>query len=279
MGIHCGPVFANLYLAFYEKHYLQDFDGLYRRYIDDIFALHPSDDVMDHLIQAPGMNIAWAHSDVGLSFLDVWFHKHLGSSEVCFRPYEKVGNHHQYLPWASSHPLSVKKGMVKGELIRASNISYREPYFLTWKATFLSRLISRGWPVKAVKKWSRQVRWSPRHAAYGTARARSGDFIVAISRYNPAWEKVSSTDIWNNMLQTWRRCAPAGNSLPFPQHVIISKKRTKSLWDVVRSVNRSLLRSEYEETHLEEVQLDLSSMDLDEELPFVAPVPLGGVAE
>jgi len=59
MGIHCGPVFANLYLAFYEKRYLQDFDGLYRRYIDDIFVLHPSDDVVSHLIQAPGMKIAW----------------------------------------------------------------------------------------------------------------------------------------------------------------------------------------------------------------------------
>ena len=77
------------------------------------------------------------------------------------------------------------------------------------------------------------------------------------------------------MLKTWRRCAPASKSLPFPQHTIISKKRTKSLWDVVRSVNRNLLRTEYEETTLEEVQLDLSAMDIDDDLPFELPRTLG----
>ncbi|GKV53541.1 hypothetical protein SLEP1_g60062, partial [Rubroshorea leprosula] len=275
MGIHCGPVFANLYLAFYERHYLERFDGLYRRYIDDIFVLHQSDDVVSQLIVAPGMDISWEHSGIGLSFLDVWFHTHIGSPEICYRPYEKVGNHHQYLPWDSSHPTSVKKGLVKGELTRASSISYRQPYFQTWKATFLSRLISRGWPRRAVRNWGRQVQWKPRHAEYGTARAKRGDFIIAISQYNPAWEKVSSSDIWTTMLRTWRRCAPADKSLPFPQHVMVSKKRTKSLWDTVRSVNRSLLHTEYEETYLEDVQSDLSTMDLDE-LPFEVPRPFQG---
>ena len=275
MGIHCGPVFANLYLAFYEKHYLEDFEGLYRRYIDDIFVLHGDDDTVSNMIRAPGMEITWTHSEIGLSFLDVWFHTHEGSSEICFRPYEKVGNHHQSLPWASSHPLSVKKGLVKGELTRVASISNRQPYFEAWKATFMSRLISRGWPRRAVRKWSRQVRWSSRHVAYGTARARSGDFIIAVSKYNPAWEKVSSSDIWDSMLRTWRRLAPADKSLPFPQHVIISKKRTKSLWDVVRSVNRSLLRTELEETTLEDIRTDISSMDL-EELPVEAPMTRQG---
>lgn len=276
MGIHCGPVFANLYMAFYERLYLQDFDGLYRRYIDDIFVLHPSDDVVTNITQAPGMTITWEHSEIGLSFLDVWFHTHLGTSEICFRPYQKVGNHHQYLPWASSHPLSVKKGLVKGELTRAAAISNRQSYFLTWKGTFLSRLVSRGWPRRAVRKWARQVHWRHRRADFGTSRVRSGDFIIAVSKYNPAWDSVSSADIWTTMLDTWRRCAPQDKALCFPQHVIVSKKRTKSLWDLVRSVNRSLLHTEVEETTLEDVRSDLSSMDLDE-IPFELPRPLRGV--
>ena len=276
MGIHCGPVFANLYLAFYERQYLQDFDGLYRRYIDDAFALHQSDDVVSNLIRTPDLDIVWSHSEVGLPFLDVWFHTHLGSSEICFRPYEKVGNHHQYLPWDSSHPLSVKKGLVKGELTRAANISYLRPYFLTWKATLLSRLISRGWPRRAVWKWGRQVRWSGQRAALGTARSRAAGSIIAVSQYNPAWEKVSSTDIWSTMRETWSSLAPRGTDMPFPQHAMVAKKRTKSLWDVVRSGNRSQLRQQYEETTLEEVQSAVSSMDLDE-LPFAVPVPFQGV--
>jgi len=278
MGIHCGPVFANLYMAFYEKHYLREFDGLYRRYIDDIFVLHPLDVDVEDLTQAPGMEITWKHSSVGISFLDVWFHIHHEELEVCFKPYQKVGNHHQYLPWATSHPLSVKKGLVKGELTRVSAISYRQSYFLTWRAIFISRLISRGWPSRAVRKWSRQVKWSPRHAVHGTARVRTGDFIIAVSKYNPAWDSVSSSDIWQSMLGTWRRLTPADKSMPyFPQHVLVSKKRTKSLWDTVRSVNRSLLRTEYEETTLEEIRSDLSSMDIDE-LPFEVPRPFLGLA-
>lgn len=276
MGIHCGPVFANLYLAFYEKHYLQGFDGLYRRYIDDIFVIHPHDDVITQIARAPGLDIAWSHSGIGLPFLDVWFHTHVGAPEICFRPYEKIGNHHQYLPWASSHPLSVKKGLIKGELTRAAAISHLQPYFLAWKATFLSRLVSRGWPRRAVRKWGRQVRWRQRHAAYGTARAKTGDFIIAVSQYNPAWEKVSSSDIWRTMRETWTRLAPADKSLPFAPNVMVSRKRTKSLWDTVRSVNRSLLHTEYEETASEDLQSDLSSMDLDD-LPFEEPVPLGAV--
>jgi hypothetical protein len=277
MGIHCGPVFANLYLAFYEKHYLRYFDGFYRRYIDDIFALHSSDDVVANLIVAPGMQIDWTHSETGLPFLDVWFHTHIGSTEICFRPYEKVGNHHQYLPWASSHPLSVKKGMVKGELTRAASISYLQPYFQTWKTTFLLRLISRGWPRNAVRKWGRQVQWQKHHVSKGTARDPA-DVIMAVSQYNPAWERVSSTDIWTTMRDTWQRLAPAGTDMPFPPHTMVSKKRTKSLWDVVRSANRSLLRTEYEETRLEDVESDLSTMDLDE-LPFEAPRPLWPLVE
>ena len=64
--------------------------------------------------------------------------------------------------------------------------------------------------------------------------------------------------------------------MPFPQHAMVAKKRTKSLWDVVRSGNRSQLRQQYEETTLEEVQSAVSSMDLDE-LPFAVPVPFQGV--
>lgn len=99
--------------------------------------------------------------------------------------------------------------------------------------------------------------------------------MIAVSQYNPAWEKVSSTDVWKTMRETWTRLAPANTPLPFPEHVMISKKRTKSLWDLVRSVNRSLLHTELEETILE-VEQDLSTMDLDE-LPFELPRPFQGV--
>ena len=78
------------------------------------------------------------------------------------------------------------------------------------------------------------------------------------------------------MRETWTNLAPTDTNMPFPQHAIVSKKRTKSLWDVVRSVNRSLLQSEHEETTLEEVQSAVSTMDLDE-LSYEEPRPFLGV--
>lgn len=261
MGIHCGPVFANLYMAYFERYHLryklpQGF--FYRRYIDDCFVISPSDEDVES-ISAPGLSIVWNHSDLGLPFLDVWFHIHPGSSEVCFRPYEKVGNHHQYLPWASSHPSSVKKGMIKGELSRIRAISYKRSYFLTWKRTFLSRLRLRGWPVRALQAWSRQVQWRNFFPSSGLEARKRGTHIIAVAEYNPVWEQISSTDIWQTMRSTWQRLGP--DSQPFPPHCLIAKKRTRSLWDLLRSVNRNLLHEELEEVNVDELSDALSSLD------------------
>lgn len=269
MGLHCAPVFANIYMAYFEKYYLRHTRlgdvSLYRRYLDDIFVLHPLDDDVESL-RCPDLTINWQHSGVGLSFLDVWFHIHLGKSGVCFRPFEKVLNHHQYLPWASHHPLSVKKGMVKGELTRVRAICFEQSYFLTWKTTFLLRLKTRGWPLRVLKAWSRQVQWEePNRVSPPSARQNSS--LVAVSEYNPVWEKISPADIWQSMMTEWQRSAP--EPLPFPSHTLVAKKRKRSLWDLLRSVNRNLLRKDLEEIDIEELSDAMST--LSSELPFAIP--------
>lgn len=266
MGIHCGPVFANLFMAYYEKDYLSRYPGdfFYRRYIDDCFVIYPLDDLVVSM-SFPGLQISWEHSGSGLSFLDVFFHTHPGSPAVCFRPFEKALNHHQYLPWASSHPISVKKGMVKGELSRIRAICYRQPYFLAWKATFMSRLRLRGWPVQVLKSWGRQIQW--RHffpnAGLGAKELR-GSHILAVSEYNPVWRELSSTDLWRVMRTVWSSVGPEDQ--PYPSRLLVAKKRTRSLWDNVRSVNRTLLSQETEEVHIEELPDAMSSLDVS--LPY-----------
>jgi hypothetical protein len=260
MGIHCGPVFANLFMARYEKYWLSQLpdDFFYRRYIDDCFAIHPSDALVCS-IPLPDLTIQWEHSGSGLSFLDVFFHTHPGQPGICFRPFEKTGNHHQYLPWASNHPLSVKKGMIKGELSRVRAICYKLPYFTTWKRQFLSRLSLRGWPPRVLQSWSRQVQWRNFFPSAGLAARKTGSRIIAVSEYNPVWDTLSSTDIWQTMRTTWARRQPP---LTYPSNCLIAKKRTKSLWDVVRSVNRNLLHEELEERINEELSSVMSSLDV-----------------
>ena len=252
MGIHCGPVFANLFMARFEKHYLSTFpdDFFYRRYIDDCFVIHPSDELVRSM-RYPHLNIEWVDSDSGLSFLDVFFHTHPGESAVCFRPFEKTLNHHQHLPWASDHPLSVKKGLVKGELSRIRAICYKSTYFLAWKTRFLSRLRARGWPRRVLHSWARQAQWRNYFPSAGLDARKKNSRIIAVSEYNPVWDQISSTDIWQTMRTTWSRLGPPNQ--PYPTNCLIAKKRTRSLWDLVRSVNRNLLHAEIEEYHIEEL--------------------------
>jgi hypothetical protein len=266
MGLHCAPVFANLYMADFERRWLPTMpDGFfYRRYIDDCFAITPWVDLV-HSFTCPGLTIQWADSELGLSFLDVYFHTHRDSFEICFKPYEKVFNNHQYLPWASDHPISVKKGMIKGELTRIRAISYRQSYFLTWKETFLSRLRLRGWPRRALASWARQVQWRNYFPSVGLgARVNFGSRLIVVSKYNPVWEEISSTDLWQVMLDEWSRLNP--NPIPYPPHLLIAKKRTTSMWDAVRSVNRNLLHQELEEIAIEDLPVELSNLDF--EMPY-----------
>lgn len=261
MGIHCGPVFANLYMAFFEKVWLRDVpdDLFYRRYIDDCFVIFPSDTVAHSIYCPHEIVISWADSDTGLSFLDVWFHTHRGEIGVCFRPFEKALNHHQYIPWASHHPISVKKGMVKGELSRIRAISYKQSYFLTWKAVFISRLRLRGWPVQALKAWARQAQWRNFFPSAGLDARKKNSRIIAVSKYNPVWDSISTSDIWLDMREVWLRQKP---DFPIPTHCLIAKKRTTNVWDVVRSVNRKHLSSELVEIEHEELSDAISSLDV-----------------
>jgi hypothetical protein len=267
MGLHCAPVFANLFMAHYEKRYLEEHPSVfYRRYIDDIFALDPSEETLNEL-SVEGLHITWAHSAYELSFLDVRFHTHPESAEVCFAPFYKAQNHHQYIPWASAHPLSVKKGIIKGELSRVRAICYKESYFLTWKATFLSWLQARGWPNRVLHSWARQVQWRTYFPGSGLEKRESRNAIIAVSEYNPVWDQISSSAIWKNMRRGWWVDGPINQ--PYPPHALVAKKRGKSLWDVTRAVNRSILQQEIEEIDIEELSVFASSLTTEMEYaPF-----------
>jgi hypothetical protein len=269
MGIHCGPVFANLYMAYFEKGRLREVptDFFYRRYIDDCFVISPSDERVDNF-KVPGLTITWDHSAVELPFLDVLFHTHPKETEVCFSPYSKRLNHHQYLPWASHHPPSVKKGLVKGELTRIRAICKRKTYFLTWKKTFLSRLHARGWPRSALKSWARQVQWRSFFPSAGLGTRKNLSSVIAVSEYNPVWNEVSSTDLWDTMRHAWLMGGPPNQ--PYPPHCLVAKKRTKNLWDLVRSVNRNILSQEIEETSIEELSSVASTLDIS--MPYSPPL-------
>lgn len=264
MGLHCAPVFANLFMAHWEQRYFDVYPRVkpvfYRRYIDDIFALDNNDETLSRIF-VPGLDIQWTHSAHEQSFLDVRFHTHPESAKVCFAPYYKAQNHHQYLPWASAHPTSVKKGMIKGELSRVRAICYKESYFLAWKASFLMWLRARGWPNRVLHAWARQVQWQSHFPGSRLEKKERKKAIIAVSQYNPVWEKVSSSAIWENMRKAWLHHPQGPMNQPYPSSVLVAKKRTRSLWDLMRAVNRNTLSQRIEEIDIEELSASVSSID------------------
>ena len=59
----------------------------------------------------------------------------------------------QYTHFSSSHPLSVKKGFIKGETLRLLRTNSIKEIFELRKLEFLTRLLERGYPRKLAEKY------------------------------------------------------------------------------------------------------------------------------
>lgn len=238
MGTATGPVLANLFMGFYEQILDVQRMGFYIRYIDDIFVLSQwkLEDIQMAL-RIPGIDFTF-EAGSELSFLDVLVHKH--GEEVCYKPYAKKLNHYQYLPWVSSHPLSVKKGLVKTELTRMATLSKKQCYFEERK-TFLCRMLAlRGYPANVLDAWKQQVDWREPGSFSYERRERNRSFFLAASEYNPVWDQVRLQPVWDVVLDTLGRMGVDSVSQSIPKVLVKSLTRTWNLWDEVRKVNKRI---------------------------------------
>lgn len=240
MGLACGPTLANLFMGIWERYInVEEMFLFYRRYIDDVFALTSGEDPTDS-VKVPGLVMDWESKD-NIPFLDVEVHLHDGT-EVCVRPYTKELSHYQYIPWNSGHPVHVKRGLVKTELLRISSLSAKPWYFDEKKKRLHTMLRARGYPEAALKAWMRQIQWRDpleRKLAHRSGEDPRPPLFVA-SEYNPAWAQVKLGPVWDEMLRemiSW----PDSN-LPQWSGMMMSLQRTANLWDVVRRANRRLLQ-------------------------------------
>lgn len=238
MGLACAPTLANLFMGIWERRIGVDkLFQFYRRYIDDIFAVTKGE-VLNDLVSIPGLELTW-ESMVSIPFLDCEVHLH--DEEICIRPYSKPLSHYQYIPWSSSHPLHVKRGLVKTELLRFSSLSGKRAYFDERKKKFHEHLAARGYPERALKAWMKQVQWRdptiaplPRNKE-GTSRA-----LFAESKYNPFWEQASLQPVWDAFLTEITQWP--GEPVPVAfEKLTLSLQRSPSMWDLLRRLNRDML--------------------------------------
>jgi Reverse transcriptase (RNA-dependent DNA polymerase). len=176
MGTALAPCYANLFMASFEKDLLPELNGivLYRRYIDDVFAIIEGDDdrnVLEFQRRMgglhPSLKFTWESSRHQLPFLDV----HIllkpsggltlaGGAQIETEVYQKVLNSYLYIPWSSYHPVFVKRSFVKGELIRYVRLSSEVSSFRTVRSLFWFRLRARGYPGRWLRAIFLEVKWS-----------------------------------------------------------------------------------------------------------------------
>jgi len=261
MGTSCAPAFANVALGFKER-FVESIakasdgcgDGLifYVRYIDDIFLVYKGtksacqsclDDISSKL---KPFKIGWEiHSQrEPISFLDVefFFEQGFGPVGIQSRVYRKRMNQHQYIPWSSAHPQSVKKAFIKAELTRFMVISSSKKLFEEKVSEFMLALGRRGYPSTILRIWKKQVNYEDR--SYTLSKRKDmiarGQPLMLPSSYDEVWEYTDLREVFNVMMNEWVRCGePLPPSLTGP--LIKSLKRTENMFDKFSSWNKAIL--------------------------------------
>jgi hypothetical protein len=81
--------------------------------------------------------------------------------QIHFKPTETF----QYTHFSSCHPLSVKKGLVKGEALRLLRTNSVQEYFENETFNFACRLVDRGYPKLFVNKILVEIQLTSRQSA------------------------------------------------------------------------------------------------------------------
>jgi len=241
MGTAPGPTLADLFMAFYESTLNVQRVGFYTRYIDDVFMVTdwPEERLRSFLV-VPGLTFTWEFG-TSLPFLDVFLWQE--NMEVFWKPYVKRLNHYQYLPWSSSHPLAVKKGLVINELRRMAFLSKKPEFYEERKAFLTQKLRARGYPDTVLKSWT-NAEWREGQFTPQERRPLAREpFLLAASEYNPVWDHVQLRSAWETVIETALKYQAEDGNLAqlLPSQVKKSLNRTYSLWDEVRRSNRDIL--------------------------------------
>lgn len=225
---------------------------LYLRYIDDIFAVFKGsksaaqscfDNISSKLTP---FKIGWEIHSVRepTSFLDVefFFEQGFGPVGIQSRVFRKRLNQHQYIPWSSAHPSTVKKAFIKAELTRYMTICSTKRLFEERVEEFMLALGRRGYPSSILRVWRKQVNYEDRSYTLSKRKDMTvrGQPLMMPSSYNEIWEYTDLRSVFKTMMDEWVKCGePIPPSLMGP--LIKSLKRTDNLFDKISSWNKAVL--------------------------------------
>lgn len=209
MGTSCAPNYANLYVYFYEVIFIKKFKSnilFYGRYIDDILIILRSDTDLASFkhhftTMNPYLSFSFVCSPTSVEFLDLEIFKgkqFIVNKKLDFKVHQKAINNYLYLPFDSEHPLEMKKGFIKTELIRYIRNCNNLSDYLNIRNLFIRRLSDRGYPHSFVVDVLSQISYTSRglylnNLSIKTINARQSPALYFNLQYNSQNENLKSS--------------------------------------------------------------------------------------
>lgn len=172
MGTNMAVLVANVFMFIhFENHPLvlettKNHIIGYNRYVDDIFGIWTStpDTLLLFFNQCQtlirGIKFTIEQSTSSINFLDLTIS--IKDNHPHFTCHQKSLNTYTYITNRSAHPIALKKGFIKGELIRYIRNSSLESDFNSLRSTFKIRLLRRGYSNNFINNTFNSVSYSNR---------------------------------------------------------------------------------------------------------------------
>jgi len=216
MGAACSPDIANLYGAYFESLFSEDpHIPFFGRFIDDCLAIVYADSAEQALsllaerVKYDDCSLTWEASEWQAPFLDMLLYIDPVTNQVNHKPYKKPLNHLERIPWASHHPLDVKRGTFIGELSRLATLSSKLFHYLDAIKELKLLYLCRGYPVNLIDRWSKdhaEKRWQNR---LEETVQDAGNLFVLKSSFNPLWEDFDVKSLFATIRKSWVENLPS----------------------------------------------------------------------
>ena len=213
MGVADSPDLASLYgYHFEERSKILDHPqvAFYGRYIDDCIGIiyaESADEALNLLsntVKFDGCVIEWAVSDSQCQFLDATIFQK--NNRLGWKPYVKVGNNRERIPWVSHHPMDVKRGVYIGELSRIAVICSNKDIYIEAIKDLNALYQARGYPVPLISSWCRkniQERWEKRFALRSADSTDDKGVLVLKTRFDDVWNWFSAIELGETITKYW----------------------------------------------------------------------------
>lgn len=240
MGTNFAVVLANIFgFTLFEMDPLHSARlealHMYGRYIDDIIGIWtlPEIDFVNfanfYNSRDNNIKVTWTISR-RLPFLDLYITLTPLSTfqdllTVKFSCYQKPLNKYSYLTDASQHPKSLKRGFIKGELIRYVRNSSRQEDFVNMSFLFRHRLSKRGYSRQFLNTIFPSVTYAERQS-YLQVKAKDNEVVIPfIIRHSARLNRIKLGLI----LQKINTALPRFWMFAEPPRVILSRTSNKSI--------------------------------------------------